>query len=59
MSDQQVTEGTIEEYSFMAGDIPVSVRIWQLKKDFVPRYDIGVRGLGEGTRIVLNTLRGS
>jgi len=58
LSDQAGSEGTLDEYSFMAGNIPVSVKISQTKKDFVPLYDIGVRGLGEGTKIVLNTLRG-
>jgi flagellar protein FlaI len=58
LSDQRVSEGTIEEYSFLAGDIPVTVKISQSKRDFVPFYEIGVRGLGEGTKIVLNTLRG-
>jgi len=58
LSDQPATEGLIDEYSFLAGDIPVNVKISQSKKDFVPIYDIGVRGLGEGTKIVLNTLKG-
>jgi flagellar protein FlaI len=58
LSDQEASEGVIEEYSFLAGDIPVTVKISQSRKDFVPMYDIGVRGLGEGTKIVLNTLRG-
>jgi hypothetical protein len=58
LSDQKAGEGTLEEYNFLAGDIPVTVKISQSKKDFVPIYEIGVRGLGEGTKIVLNTLRG-
>ncbi|MCX6775803.1 MAG: type II/IV secretion system ATPase subunit [Candidatus Micrarchaeota archaeon] len=58
MSDQPASEGLIDEYSFLAGEIPVNVKITQGKKDFVPLYDIGVRGLGEGTKIVLNTLKG-
>lgn len=48
----------IESYSFDNEGIPVSVRIIYRKGEFVPHYEMSVRGLSEGTKLVLNTLKG-
>ncbi|MCX6777797.1 MAG: type II/IV secretion system ATPase subunit [Candidatus Micrarchaeota archaeon] len=50
-------EVEIDAYSFDAEGMPVNVRVLR-KKDFVPHYEITIPGLGEGTKIVLNTLKG-
>lgn len=47
----------IDSYFFECDRIPVNVRILQTK-DFVPHYEVLIPGLGEGTKIVLNTLKG-
>ena len=58
MGDQVEGEKLLDEYQFNAEDIPVNIRISQKSKEFVPMYEVTVQGLGEGTKIVLNTLRG-
>ncbi len=50
-------EKLLDQYSIDADGIPVNVRILQTR-DFVPLYEIAIPGLGEGTKIVLNTLKG-
>jgi len=50
-------EKVLEQYSIDAEGIPVNIRIVQTR-DFVPTYELSIPGLGEGTKIVLNTLKG-
>lgn len=50
-------EKLLDSYIFDADGIPVNVKIVE-RGDFVPHYDILIPGLGEGTKIVLNTLKG-
>ncbi len=50
-------EGVIDGYSFNAGGMPVDIVIIK-KEEFVPHYNISIPGLGEGTRILLTTLKG-
>ena len=47
----------IESYFFDSEKIPVNIKIVQ-REDFVPHYEVLIPGLGEGTKIVLNTLKG-
>jgi len=47
----------IDSYSFDNDGIKVNVRIIYYKGDFVPTYEVTVRGLSEGTRLVLNNLK--
>jgi flagellar protein FlaI len=48
----------LDTYSFNNEGIQVQIRIISYASDFVPHYEISVRGLSEGTKLVLNTLRG-
>lgn len=48
----------IESYIFDNEGIKVMARILYYPDDFVLHYELSVRGLSEGTRLVLNTLRG-
>ncbi|MDD5317911.1 MAG: type II/IV secretion system ATPase subunit [Candidatus ainarchaeum sp.] len=50
-------EEVIDQYSFNAEGLPVNIRVIQ-KGDFVPLYELTIPNLGEGTKIVLNTLKG-
>lgn len=50
-------EKVLDQYSVDADGIPVNIRIVQTR-DFVPLYELTIPGLGEGTKIVLNTLKG-
>ena len=50
-------EKVLDQYSFDAEGLPVNIRIF-LTRDFVPIYEVTIPGLGEGTKIVLNTLKG-
>src|SRR3989338_634416 len=47
----------LDNYTFDNEGIKVNVRIIYYKGDFVPTYEVSVRGLSEGTRLVLNNLR--
>lgn len=48
----------IESYSYDNEGIQVLARVAFYPDDFVLHYELSVRGLMEGTRLVLNTLRG-
>ncbi len=48
----------IESYSFDNEGIQVLAKVVYYPDDFVLHYELTVRGLMEGTRLVLNTLRG-
>ncbi|MFA5105668.1 MAG: ATPase, T2SS/T4P/T4SS family [Candidatus Micrarchaeia archaeon] len=50
--------GVIDQYFFNSESIPVNVRITRSKTSMVPFYEISIPGLGEGTKLVLNTLKG-
>ncbi len=47
----------LEAYSYNAGGMPVDVKIVK-KEEFVPYYMIAIPGLGQGTKILLSTLKG-
>ena len=51
-------EGVIDSYVFDNEGIQVLAKIIVKHNDFVPLYEVNVRELSEGTRIVLNTLKG-
>ncbi len=48
----------VESYYFDNEGIQVMARVIYYAGDFVLHYELSVRGLSEGTRMVLNTLRG-
>ena len=50
-------ERLIDEYVINAEGMPVNIRI-MIGRDFVPLYELLIPGLGEGTKIVLNTMKG-
>lgn len=47
----------MDSYFFKSDDIPVSVKVIDTD-DYVPHYHVSIPGLAEGTKIVLNTLKG-
>ncbi|MCD6549631.1 CpaF family protein [Candidatus Micrarchaeota archaeon] len=47
----------IDSYFFKSEKIPVSVKIVDVG-DYVPHYNVSIPGLAEGTKIILNTLKG-
>ncbi|MCC7569794.1 type II/IV secretion system ATPase subunit [Candidatus Micrarchaeota archaeon] len=47
----------IESYFFKSENIPVNVKIVD-RGDYVPYYELTIPGLAEGTKIVLNTMKG-
>jgi len=51
-------EGTIDSYVFDNEGIRVLVKIGAKPGEYVPQYEVNVRELSEGTRLVLNTLKG-
>jgi len=55
---QKGGEGVLDRYSFLSENIPVEVTI-EMKKDFVPFYNISIPGIAGGTKLLLETkLRG-
>lgn len=51
-------EGTIDSYVFDNEGIQVLAKIMAKPGEYVPYYEVNVRELSEGTRMVLNTLKG-
>jgi len=50
-------EGVIDSYFFKSENIPVNIKIIDTG-DYVPHYIVSIPGLAEGTKIILNTLKG-
>ena len=50
-----LTEGIkiISTYDFKSGDIPITVKIYTKKDEFVPIYDVSVSGISKNTEVVL------
>ncbi len=57
LGTQDSKSETLESYFFNSESIPVNVQITRSASDFTPRYTLQIPGLGEGTKIVLNTLK--
>ncbi|VVB99165.1 Type II/IV secretion system protein [uncultured archaeon] len=51
-------EGTIDSYVYDNDGIQVLAKIYTKPGEYVPQYDVNVRELSEGTRLVLNQLKG-
>jgi flagellar protein FlaI len=51
-------EGALDSYVYDNEGIQVLAKIYKKGGEFVPQYEVNVRELSEGTRIVLNTLKG-
>lgn len=49
--------GVIDSYFFKSENIPVNIKIIDTG-DYVPHYIVSIPGLAEGTKIILNTLKG-
>ncbi|MEK6981813.1 MAG: type II/IV secretion system ATPase subunit [Candidatus Micrarchaeota archaeon] len=51
-------QGVLDSYSFASEGIPVNVQIVK-RADFVPKYELSIPGIAEGTKLILETkLRG-
>ena len=50
-----LTEGIkiISTYDFKSGNIPITVKIYTKKDEFVPIYDVSVSGISKNTEVVL------
>jgi len=51
-------EGVIDSYVYDNEGIQVLAKIFTKSGEYVPQYEVNVRELSEGTRMVLNTLKG-
>ncbi len=51
-------EGVLDSYVYDNEGIQVLAKIFTKTGEFVPQYEVNVRELSEGTRLVLNTLKG-
>jgi flagellar protein FlaI len=45
----------LTSYSFTSEKLPVEVKIIKRSKDFVPRYEVTIPGIAEGTKLILET----
>ncbi|MCH8328859.1 MAG: CpaF family protein [Nanoarchaeota archaeon] len=46
----------ISTYNFDSGDIPITIRIYMKKGEFVPIYDVSISGISKNTEIVLERI---
>lgn len=53
---EKLTE--LESYSFDANGIPVAIKIGRKASDYVPQYIISIPMLAEGTKLILNAIKG-
>ena len=53
---EKLTE--LESYSFDANGIPVTIKIGRKASDYVPQYIISIPMLAEGTKLILNAIKG-
>ena len=51
-------EGVLDSYVYDNEGIQVLAKIFTKTGEYVPQYEVNVRELSEGTRLVLNTLKG-
>ncbi|HJN57259.1 MAG: ATPase, T2SS/T4P/T4SS family [Candidatus Woesearchaeota archaeon] len=47
----------ISTYSFDSGNIPITIKIYAKKGEFVPIYDVSIAGISKNTEIVLEKIR--
>ena len=48
----------ISTYNFNSGNIPINVKIYMKKGEFVPIYDVSILGISKNTEIVLEKMMG-
>jgi len=46
----------ISTYDFKSGDIPITIKIYTKKGEFVPIYDVSISGISKNTEVVLNKI---
>jgi len=46
-----------DEYSFISNEIPIKIRIYTEKKEFVPIYDVSISSISKNTEIILEKIR--
>ena len=46
----------ISTYNFNSGDIPITVKIYTKKGEFVPIYDVAISGISKNTEVVLEKI---
>jgi flagellar protein FlaI len=45
----------LSAYGFRSEGLPVEVKIYRKREDFVPRYEVTIPGIAEGTKLILET----
>ncbi|MBU0590849.1 type II/IV secretion system ATPase subunit [Candidatus Micrarchaeota archaeon] len=45
----------LSSYAFGSEGLPVEVRIYKKAEDFVPKYEVTIPGIAEGTKLILET----
>ncbi len=53
----QVAQEVIDNYSVIKKGVSLNVVIYKTEVDYIPMYDIKFPELGEGTKIILSTIR--
>ena len=46
----------ISTYDFKSGDVPITIKIYTKKGEFVPIYDVSISGISKNTEIVLERI---
>lgn len=50
-------ERLLDTYNFDSDNIPITIKIYVKKGEFVPIYDVSISGIGKNTEIVLERIR--
>ena len=47
----------ISTYNFKSGNIPIVIKVYSKKGEFVPIYDVSISGISKNTEVVLEKIR--
>ena len=56
ISKTQIGIKIISTYDFNSGNIPITIKIYMKKDEFVPIYDVSIAGISKNTEIVLERI---
>ena len=46
-----------DEYNFISNEIPIKIRIYTEKNEFVPIYEVSISSISKNTEIILEKIR--
>lgn len=54
---EELPKDIMDEYSFSSSGIPISIRVYKKKGEFVPTYDVSIASISRTTEVILEKIR--